>query len=404
LLYGIHTLRLVQQFNDLAQPARPGEGSGQAFLWTPSGKAIFYEGQFRGAQNIWRLTVDPRTSTAVTLERMTTGEIDSDPAISLDGKRLAFTSSSLRMRSWLFPFDASRGRIKGSGRPITSAGLRAWRNDMSRTGDVLAFVGMLGGKSQLWEKSLPDGKESPLLAADSYLRRFPRLSWDGTKLAYNRRNINGESQLMLLSRHSHTEEPLTSVSKTMLVPFDWSPDGNSILCSRVTTERDHADVWQIPVSAKPHAEAAARVIISDPRYDLWQPHFSWDGKWIVFIAVNNSPNEFESGIHVIPASGGDWIRITDGHPWDDKPRWSPDGKTVYFVSSKSGIFNVFGMRFDAIKRTPVGQPFAVTSFENVGTQIAENIQNVDMSLTEDKLVLTMEDRTGNVWILDNVDR
>jgi len=26
--------------------------------------------------------------------------------------------------------------------------------------------------------------------------------------------------------------------------------------------------------------------------------------------------------------------------WDDKPRWSPDGKTIYFVSNRTGFFNV----------------------------------------------------------------
>jgi hypothetical protein len=32
------------------------------------------------------------------------------------------------------------------------------------------------------------------------------------------------------------------------------------------------------------------------------------------------------------------------------------------------------------------------------------IQAAELSLTQDKLVLTMEDRSGSIWVLDNVDR
>ena len=77
-----------------------------------------------------------------------------------------------------------------------------------------------------------------------------------------------------------------------------------------------------------------RQIISDPAYVIYQSHFSPDGRWIVFQAFLKS-RHFESAVFVVPASGGGkWIRITDGRHWDDKPRWSPDGKTIYFLSRR----------------------------------------------------------------------
>jgi hypothetical protein len=36
--------------------------------------------------------------------------------------------------------------------------------------------------------------------------------------------------------------------------------------------------------------------------------------------------------------------------------------------------------------------------------LADWIPNVELSLTQDKLVLTMEERSGSIWVLDNVDR
>jgi len=116
------------------------------------------------------------------------------------------------------------------------------------------------------------------------------------------------------------------------------------------------EVWLRPASRASDGEAAARKIISDSAYDLWQPHFSPDGRWIVFNATKDLPTALESKLYVTPASGGPWTQITQSKHWDDKPRWSPDGKTIYFVSGRGGFFNVWGIRFDPAKGKAVGDP------------------------------------------------
>jgi len=160
------------------------------------------------------------------------------------------------------------------------------------------------------------------------------------------------------------------------------------------------EVWRLPIVAAGSHAPEARKIISDPGYDLFQPHFSPDGRWIVFEAIRFSP--VESTLYVMPAAGGPWTLISKGKPWDDKPNWSPDGKTIYFVSARSGFFNVWGIRFDSTKGKPVGEAFRVTSFENPGLMIPDLIPLVQLSLNQDKLVLTMEERSGSIWMLDNV--
>ncbi len=73
-------------------------GSGDAesdfkLSWAPSGKAIYFARTFRGARNIWRMSVDPQTLRAIAIERVTTGTgFDAELSLSPDGKKLAFTS------------------------------------------------------------------------------------------------------------------------------------------------------------------------------------------------------------------------------------------------------------------------------------------------------------------------
>jgi len=86
------------------------------------------------------MTVDPETLRALAVERLTTGPgLDTELALSPDGKRLAFTEQSWHVRTWLFPFDATRGQLTGAGRVVTSPGMEAWVPSLTRDGEKLAF-------------------------------------------------------------------------------------------------------------------------------------------------------------------------------------------------------------------------------------------------------------------------
>ena len=256
-----------------------------------------------------------------------------------------------------------------------------------------------GQQLELRETSLSDGREVPIVADDFYSRYYPQWSPDGAYLAYAREKPSGEGQLMLWSSQSRTEEPLTTSSQTYRDVFDWSGDGKRLLISQGNSATGHPDLWLLPVAAKPDAEAAEQKVTSSPAYDLYQGHFSPDGRWIIFEAWRQQSSTQESTLYVMAATGGPWIRITDGKHWDDKPRWSPDGKTIYFVSSREGFFNVWGIRFDAVKGKPIGDPFQVTSFESPSLMLAEISE---LSLTQEKLVLTIAEVSGSIWVLDNV--
>jgi Tol biopolymer transport system component/predicted Ser/Thr protein kinase len=371
--------------------------------WAPSGKAIYFGRPYRGARNIWKMTIDPETLRAIAIERLTTGPgPDTEITVSPDGRRLAFTAKSEHIRTWLFPFDATSGRTGGNGKPITSPGMASFNASLSRDGNRVAFLGERAGKTELREKSLADGREAPIIT-DDYVRSLAQWSPDGTRLAYLRgKDATGEGQFVTWSVESRIEEPLTVLGKRIGGVWDWSWDGKEILVSQEGSEAHRAEAWLLPVAAAPRADAAARKIISDPLYDVYQSHFSPDGRWIVFETARSSPEAVESKLFVIPATGGAWIPITEGKYWDDKPRWSPDGKVIYFISGRGGFFNVWGIRFDSAKGKPVGEPFRVTTFESPSLMVPQQIESVGFSLSQNKFVLTMEDLSGSIWVLDNV--
>lgn len=376
------------------------------FFWAPSGKAIYFDRVYRGTRNLWKVSIDPATLRAIDAERLTVGPgYDVQPAISADGKKLAFTTEFRHVRTWVFPFDSRRGRLTGPGRPVTSAGLEAWQPNLSRDGGKIVFQGILNGHISLWERSLLDNHESPIFV-DEYERVLPQWSPDGRRIVYSRRSklSADESQIFVWSSQNREELAVTAPSRLGLFAYDWLPDGEALLVSQEASDTHHSEVWQYELPKIGfHTTPTARKLISDSDHDLYQPHISPDGHWIVFEAAKNTV-PVESTLYVTTALGGPVTRISEGGYFDDKPRWSPDGKIIYYVSGRSGVFNVWGVHFDTAKGKPVGVPFRVTSFDSPGLAVGDDISDVEFSLVQDKFILTMEDRSGSIWVLDNAER
>jgi len=373
-----------------------------SFSWGPSGDAIYLERSMRRARNLWRLNIDPDSLRVVGIERLTTGpSSDTELALSADGKKLAFTGESRQVRTWMFPFDANGGRILGPGHPISSETVEAWEPDVSPDGKSVAFCGRRADKWDLWVVSLAEGHETHI-GGDDYTRDRPQWSPDSARLAYTRANLaNGTMQLMLWSKETEEEQALTDPEPYLSVVYDWPGAGGEVLVSQTNSGTQMNELWFMPLSAAPHAQRAARKIIGDPTLDLYQPHVSPNGRWIVFEGIENVDS---SSLYVMPAGGGPRKRITNSGRWDDKPRWAPDGKTIYYLSESGGYFNVWGIRFDPVKGEPAGNPFRISSFSTPNLITANVIPTVELSVTQDQLVITLEQVSGSIWLLDNASR
>jgi dipeptidyl aminopeptidase/acylaminoacyl peptidase len=209
------------------------------FSWAPSGNAIYFDQDFRGARNIWRMTIDPATLRGTAIERLTFGPgPDGGVALSPDGKRIAFAAQSEHIASMLFSFDPNTGQISGGGDAVTSPGMLAFLESLSRDGTKLAFCAVRAGKWELWQRSLTDGREEPVIADDDQ-RIYPQWSSDGRRLVYTRSKASGSeltatSQILMWSAETRTEEPVTGIIDLLAIVYDLSPDDKELLVSRAS--------------------------------------------------------------------------------------------------------------------------------------------------------------------------
>jgi dipeptidyl aminopeptidase/acylaminoacyl peptidase len=149
--------------------------------------------------------------------------------------------------------------------------------------------------------------------------------------------------------------------------------------------------------------SALRVVASDLTKNIYESRFSPDQRWISFIAVDRADARV-SRVFVVPASGGAWRAVTPGLWYDDKPHWSPDSRTLYFLSDRNGLFNLWARRFDPETGLPVGEPFQVTSFASPRQAISDELTHSQIAVTPTHLFLPITESTAELWMLDNVHR
>ena len=147
------------------------------------------------------------------------------------------------------------------------------------------------------------------------------------------------------------------------------------------------------------------MILESSGVNFWQPRYSPDHRWVSFVAQRmRNPGTVEIGI---VAEGSNhattWTRLLEDHVWPDKPRWSPDGRTLYFLSrGTDGYFNLWGVPVDPARGAQTGKPFQITHFSSPDWRIDPNMANADIDVASGKLVLPMQNVKGSIWLLSGV--
>jgi len=285
------------------------------------------------------------------------GDLNIAPAISPDGRWIAFLSERSLFSIDLFIADATTGQVI---RRLTSTA-----NDPHLAS--LQFIHSAGA----WDA------ESARLAVATITKGDPAIA------IYLRETGNREREI-----------PLPDLDEVFNPT--WAPDGRSIAFTGMTRGLTDLYVYDL-------ASSALRRLTNDPFSDI-QPAWSPDGSRIAFATDRFSSRldtlrigEFRLAL-IDPATGSvePVAAFTTGK--NINPQWAPDSRSLYFLSDRDGISNLY--------RTSVNG--AVAQITNVSTGLT--------GITDTSPALSVASQSGlaafsvydsgnhNIYTLDVEDR
>jgi DNA-binding winged helix-turn-helix (wHTH) protein/Tol biopolymer transport system component len=149
-----------------------------------------------------------------------------------------------------------------------------------------------------------------------------------------------------------------------------------------------------------------RGFLGTPDKGVYHAYFSWDDRWVVFKKVLD---QLKSQIMIAPVRGGvagkeaEWIAVTDGQYDDDKPQFSPDGNTVYFLSAaRDGYLCIWSQRLDPVTKRPVGVPIGYEHFHSLAQRERSPYSHVlwssDLTVARDKMMVNLPQFGGEIWM------
>jgi Tol biopolymer transport system component len=304
-------------------------------------------------------------------------------AASNDG-RFALTSVERSSNLWELPINGA-GHATGRAVQITRSQGSLIHPALSPDGRNVAFVLAQSARDELQILNLES--HAPPVTLQTGLIQHPVFNHEGTE-------INYETEKSALAIGIHGGSVSEIFAKAGGYVSDWSRDGRQFLW--FARSHDHSTIGIVD-----RAGSKLTPILAIPDGDLYQPHFSPDGKYVTFNAVRNLHSRIYAarlGSGAIPF--GDWIPLTDGTTWDDKPRMSLDSKLLFFVSDRDGFPCIWVQRMGAAMH-PVGEPEGVYHSHWLRRALSgAGLGDLELNVSRNRLIFTQRETVSNIWLVN----
>ncbi|MDQ6612856.1 MAG: hypothetical protein M3Y64_10515, partial [Gemmatimonadota bacterium] len=260
-------------------------------------------------------------------------------------------------------------------------------------GEVLPDLYLADAETGKRQSRLVKSTTNPDFEQLRYIYSQPAFSPDGKSLAFTSQR-GGHDILNLLDLKTRNVYKRIDFDLDEVLSPGWSPDGKMLVFSGM--KHGMSDLYTV------NADGTSLKQLTKDRYGDQQPQWSPDGKTIAFASDRGPETDFEilrigkwkislydvatGNITVVPGQGG--LNIN--------PQWAPDGKTIAYVSDRTGIANLF--LYDLGEK----QHYQLTNVVGAITAVAEYSPAITWSRGADMLAFVYYEKGDNtVWKVAN---
>ena len=352
-------------------------------------RVLFVAGSTIEGVNIYGASIAPDGRIAGPVQVLTSGPgMSMTPSVSAGG-RIALDRFQWVLNLWQQELDAG-GRSIGEPRRITIDASPKFHFALTRDGSRLAFSTFSGPReSRLTEirlRNLESGHESVVITAPARVTSLrPQISPDGNLLSWS---------------------DLVDRQRVAYVAPVAEPIGRE-LCRNGAVLGFFADGAEVLVSQRPNrlvrrrlGDAGERLVLDAGELLIVDADLSWDDRWL---ALSSARPDGASGIHIVPVSDpppppDEWVEIADGTATVGSPRWSPDGRLLYYMSDRDGFNCVWARPLDPVTKRPAGEPFPVLHAHRSKMKMMMPATSwFALAVTRGRLVFNAAETTGEIY-------
>ncbi|MBO6574292.1 MAG: S9 family peptidase [Rhodothermales bacterium] len=293
------------------------------------------------------------------------------PEISPDGSLVAYTISEALMEGekseylthiWVAASDGSWNRQftfgdKSTGNPT-----------FTPDGGAIAFSTSRSGKNQVWLLPIMGGEAQQLTDIEQGVGSWA-FSPDGARLAFTARDPDTEedkarkkekrdvilvdqdfkySHLYTVDADPATDDDAQRITEGdfHVTEFDWSPDGSTIAFSHASDPRINSSITR-DISTVPSDSGAVTLVVDWEGADR-SPRFSPDGRTIAFVSDGGQVERVGLGdVYTVPATGGEVTALA--HTYNRSAGlldWMVDGTAVIVSESRRTYRTLYRLPVD----------------------------------------------------------
>ena len=359
-------------------------------VWTDDPDVVVASARQGESRSLWRFPVSAKTGLMNgPLRRIGSGVgHEAQPSMAHNGA-MAFAGLKSKVDVWTLPIDADSVTVQGPPSRLSDNVADDIHPHVDQEGETVVFVSRRSGERDIRIVNLRDSSDTALTDDPASEERV-KVAGDGTTVVFTREEVDGRMALYRVPSTGGTPEEICAE------------------CGHVTSVS--SDAAMVIYNVGPAFESrwflldiatgSSTRLFPEGLPTIYSPAFSPDDSRIAFEVWESAGSgriaiaELHGGLAAPPSQ---WLNLSAEQHEIAAPQWSPDGNVIYYLSRQDGFTCVWARRLDHESRAPIGESFSVHHFHQARFAPFHKAY-VGFSVARDKLVLSMEEKTGEIWL------